>query len=105
MIAAAGIYRSACAGLDMQQSVDGISGLLRTEQRKLLWASLKRVLEAEAAETGGDAAHALIQRMISCAVSESPGTQKFAAILLEMFLKAAQAGSNTVTGELRSCLS
>ena len=102
MIVAASTHHTTRAGLDVQQSLDGISRLLHREQRKLLWASLKHVLEAEATETDSDAAHALIQRMVSCASSESPGTQELAAILLEMFLEAAHAGSSTAAGGLCS---
>ncbi len=83
----------------MQQRLDGISGLLHREQRKLLWASLRRALEAEAAQTEGDAAHALVQKLVSCAASEAPGTQELAALLLDMYLEAVQAGKSKARGE------
>ena len=47
----------------MQHRLHGITTLLHREQRKLLWAALKRVLEAEATEAEGEAAHALIQKL------------------------------------------
>ena len=89
----------------MQQRLDGISALLHKEQRKLLWAAVKRALEAEVPEAEADTAHALIQKMISCAVSECPGTQDFAAMLLEMYLVAAQAGTRKAGGKGLSCKS
>ncbi len=86
----------------MQHRLHGITTLLHREQRKLLWAALKSVLEAEATEAEGEAAHALIQKMVSCAASESADTQELAAMLLEMYLEAAQAGSTKAGGNLLS---
>ena len=93
-----------CAGLDMQHRLDGISRLLHREQHKLLWASLRRALEAEAAQTEGDAAHALVQKMVFCAASEAPGTQELAAMLLDMYLEAVEAGRSKARGECYTCL-
>ena len=62
-------------------------------------ASLRRALEAEAAQTEGDAAHALVQKLVSCAASEAPGTQELAALLLDMYLEAVQAGKSKARGE------
>ncbi len=84
--------------------LDGISRLLHREQRKLLWASLKCALEAEAADAGGDAAHALVQKMVSCAASESAGTQELAAMLLAMYLEAVESSRSKARGEVLTCL-
>ena len=94
------ILNLSLAGLSMQQRLDGIFKLLHKEQRKLLWASVKRALEVEAAEMeAGDTTHALIQNMVSSAASESPGTQELAAMLLDCFLKASQADCSRGRGK------
>ena len=88
------------AGLSMQQRLDEICKLLHKEQRKLLWASVKRALETEAAEMeAGDTMHALIQKMVSSAALESPGTQELAAMLLDCYLKASQANCSRGRGK------
>ena len=91
------------AGLSMQQRLDGIFKLLHKEQRKLLWASVKQALATEAAGMeAGDTTHALIQKMLSSAAAECPGTQELAAMLLDCYVKASQADSSRGRGKAQS---
>ncbi len=74
--------------------------LLHTEQRALLWASVKRVLREEAAKLEApDTAHALAEQMAASAASEAPGTHELAALLLELYLKAVRIPGSTGRGE------
>ena len=83
--------------------LEGISQLLQKQQRALLWASIQRALEAEAAEAeagNADALHAVAQKMVATCSSEVEGSQELAAMLLSLYLKAVQAGSAKGAGDL-----
>ena len=83
--------------------LEGISQLLQKQQRALLWASIQRALEAEAAEAeagSADALHAVAQKMVAICSAEAEGSQELGAMLLSLYLKAAQAGSTKGAGDL-----
>ena len=83
--------------------VEGISQLLQMQQRALLWASVQRALDAEAAEAeagNADALHAVVRKMVASCSSEAEGSQELGAMLLSLYLKAVQAGSTKGTGNL-----
>ncbi|CAK0782778.1 hypothetical protein CVIRNUC_005973 [Coccomyxa viridis] len=82
--------------------LEGISQLLQKQQRALLWASIQRALEAEAAEAeagNADALHAVAQKMVATCSSEAEGSQELGAMLLSLYLKAVQAGSTKGAGQ------
>ena len=83
--------------------LEGISQLLQKQQRALLWASIQRALEAEAAEAeagNADVLHAVAQKMVASCSSEAEGSQELGAMLLKLYLKAVQAGSTNGAGDL-----
>ena len=85
------------------QGLEGISQLLQKQQRALLWASIQRALEAEAAEAeagNADALHAVAQKMVATCSSEAEGSQELGAMLLSLYLKAVQASSTKGAGDL-----
>ena len=90
-----------CAG--GRHGLENISQLLQKQQRALLWASVQRALEAEAAEAdagNADALHAVAQKMVASCSLEAEGSQELGAMLLNLYLQAAQTGSTRGTGDL-----